>query len=123
MVIDTSVFIEFLRAKDKSATSFWAIPDGTTLFVSTVTLYELYMGATRPDKWHDIQELLSNIIILPLTKQISEEAARVYQELRSRNALIEHRDIFIGSTALVHNLPIKSLNQKHFEKIKGLVLL
>ncbi len=123
MVVDTSVFIEFLRAKEKSTTTLWAIPDGTSLFVSSVTLYELYLGATKPEKWHDVQELLSNIIALPLTKQIAEEAARVYQDLRRRNALIGHRDIFIGSTALVHNLPIKSINEKHFERIKGLVLV
>lgn len=81
------------------------------------------MGATKPEKWHDVQELLASVAVLPLTKQIAEEAACVYQDLRSRNALIGHRDIFIGSTALVHNLPIKSINEKHFERINGLVLL
>ena len=123
MVVDTSVFIEFLRAKDKTSTTLWSIPDGTLLFVSTVTHYELFMGATTAEKWTDVQLLLSNTTVLPLTNQIAEKAARVYQDLRSRNSLIGHRDIFIGSTALTHNLPIKSLNEKHFKKIKGLVLV
>ena len=123
MVVDTSIFIEFLRAKNKSATAFWSISDGASLFVSSITHYELYMGATTAEKWHDVQQLLSNTTVLPLTKQIAEEAARIYQNLRSRNAMIGHRDIFIGATALIHDLPIKSLNEKHFERTKGLVLL
>ena len=79
------------------------------------------MGATTAKKWTDVQLLLSNTTALPLTNEVAEEAARVYQDLRSRNSLIGHRDIFIGSTALTHDLPIKSLNEKHFKKIKGLM--
>jgi len=50
MVIDTSIVIEHLRAKDKSATTLFNLPEEEDLFISTVTLFELYSGATSPDK-------------------------------------------------------------------------
>ncbi|MFK7924930.1 MAG: PIN domain-containing protein [Bacteroidia bacterium] len=46
MVIDTSVFIEFLRAKDKKRTSLYNLPENTALYISSVTVFELYAGAT-----------------------------------------------------------------------------
>jgi len=50
MVIDTGVFIEHLRAKDKFKTSLYLIPENTELFISSVSLYELYMGAITKEK-------------------------------------------------------------------------
>jgi tRNA(fMet)-specific endonuclease VapC len=66
MVIDTGIFIEFLRKKDKS---------------------------------------------------------EIYHNLRRRNLIIEFRDIFIGATAITFQLPIKTLNQDHFQRIEFLDLI
>lgn len=38
-------------------------------------------------------------------------------DLRIRGAMIELTDIFIAATALVNNLPIKTLNIRHFERV------
>ena len=45
MVVDTSIFIEFLRAKDKTKTALFQVPNEGQLYISSVTLYELLMGA------------------------------------------------------------------------------
>ncbi|MEY4906232.1 MAG: hypothetical protein RLZZ292_4047, partial [Bacteroidota bacterium] len=34
----------------------------------------------------------------------------------------DHRDIFIAATAIANNLPIKTLNIKHFARIPNLIL-
>ena len=49
MVIDTSIFIEFLRAKDKTKTALFLIPDDEQIFISSITLYELLMGSKLKD--------------------------------------------------------------------------
>ena len=46
LVIDTGILIEFLRAKDKSKTTFYTLVEKTKICISSVTLYELMMGAT-----------------------------------------------------------------------------
>jgi len=120
MVVDTGIFIEYLRAKDKSKTILQNLSEKVELYISSVTLYELYMGATSPQKWVDVKTLTEDIPVLPFTKTISEKAAIIYQELRKEGKIIEFRDIFIGATAMVHDLPVLTRNKKHFIRIKGL---
>jgi len=34
--------------------------------------------------------------------------------------MIEFRDIFIAATCIVNDLPVRTLNKKHFDRITGL---
>ena len=61
MVVDTSVFIEFLRAKNITETTLYLIPDENQLYISAVTLYELIMGANNAEKMNDIRILTDDI--------------------------------------------------------------
>ncbi|MBN1768002.1 MAG: type II toxin-antitoxin system VapC family toxin [Prolixibacteraceae bacterium] len=123
MVIDTSIFIEFLRAKNKKKTTLFNISETKQLYISSVTLYELYMGATSSEKKHDIQILTEDIPVLPFDDSVAKEASEIYHRLRLDNKIIEFRDIFIAATALVHELPINTLNKKHFERINKLSMI
>ncbi|MFA5330636.1 MAG: type II toxin-antitoxin system VapC family toxin [Prolixibacteraceae bacterium] len=120
MVVDTSIFIEFLRAGDKTKTSLFLIPDDAQIFISSVTLYELLMGAITPDKLTDIKMLTEEIAVLPFNEDVANKAAEIYHQLRKLNKMIEFRDIFIAATCIVNNLPVKTLNTKHFDRIIGL---
>ena len=122
MVVDSGIFIDYLRSKDKSKTILQNLPDDVELYISSVTLYELYMGATSPQKWIDVKTLTDDIPVLPFTKTISEKAAIIYQELKKENKIIEFRDIFIAATAMVHDLPVLTRNKTHFTRVKGLKL-
>lgn len=53
---------------------------------------------------------------------VIDTAAEIYHNLRRRNLLIEFRDIFIGATAITFQLPIKTLNLDHFQRIESLEL-
>ena len=123
MVIDSSVFIEHLRAKDKTQTTLANLPLDSTPFVAAVTWYELYMGATTPSKWTDVDNLLQPLPILVFDKIVAAKAALIYQDLQKIHQTIDHRDIFIAATALVHNLPLKTLNIRHFNKIPNLIIV
>ena len=120
MVVDTSIFIEFLRAKDKTTTALFLMPDNEPLYILSVTYYELFMGATTPDKITDIKILTEGIPVLPFDEEVAEKSAKIYHQLRKLNKMIEFRDIFIAATCLVNNLSIKTINKKHFDRIKGL---
>ncbi|QKJ31218.1 type II toxin-antitoxin system VapC family toxin [Mucilaginibacter mali] len=120
MVIDTSIFIEHLRAKNKSSTTFYQLSDNSDLFISAVSVYELYLGANTPVKRSEIDTLLKNLTILSFTEDIAVKAAEIFLQLKAENKLIEFRDIFIAATCLVERLPIATLNKKHFQRIKTL---
>ncbi len=122
MVVDTSIFIEYLRAQDKAGTTLQQLPDELVLYVSSVTLYELYTGANTAAKWIDVQTVTEDIVVLPFNQPVAEKAAIVYQQLKKANQLIEFRDIFIAATALVSQVPVLTKNDKHFRRIQGLTL-
>lgn len=123
MVVDTGVFIDYLRSKDKAKTILQGLPENSELYISSVTLYELYMGATNERKWLDVKLLTEDIPVLSFTKSIAERAALTYQELKKENMIIEFRDIFIAATAITHDMPVLTRNKKHFTRVKGLKLL
>jgi predicted nucleic acid-binding protein len=120
MVVDTSIFIEFLRAKDKTKTALFLIPEDEQIYIASVTLYELLMGATTPDKIADIKILTDEIPVLPFNAEVAEKSAEIYHQLRQLNKMIEFRDIFIAATCIVNNLPVRTLNKKHFDRIQEL---
>jgi predicted nucleic acid-binding protein len=122
MVIDTGIFIEHLRAKDKLNTSLYLIPDNTEIFISAVSLYELLMGATTMAKENDVQAITENIPVLPFSDEVAIKAAQLYHLLKSQNKLIEFRDIFIAATCIVNELPLMTSNKKLFNRIEGLKL-
>ena len=122
MVIDTTLFIEHLRATKKKETTLATLPEDAELYVSAVTAYELYIGAKTPEKQSDVDLLLAGLEILPFSFPVAQLAGDIFHNLRTRNQLIEFRDIFIGATALHYNIPVKTLNTKHFERIEGLDL-
>ena len=123
MVVDTNVFIEYLRAKNKQKTSLYLIQNISNLSISIVTLYELLIGSITPSKWNDVQLITEDLEFLPMTKEISIKSAQIYLQLRKENKIIEPQDIFIAATAIENKLPLITLNKKHFSRIDGLELI
>ena len=122
LVIDTGIFIEYLRRPEKSKTILASLPNDSSLFVSAVTVYELMMGATNDQKKKDVEILLEGLSVLPFDEEVSMKAAEIYHNLRRRNLMIEFRDISIAATALIFQLPINTLNKDHFQRIDTLEL-
>ena len=120
LVVDTSIFIDYLRSKNKKKTELYKIPDNKRLYISSVTLFELLMGATNDGKKEDVRLLTEDTIVLPFDNTVSIRASEIYHDLRKSNKMIEFRDIFIAATCLVYKLPIITTNKTHFQRISGL---
>ncbi len=123
LLIDTSIIIDYLRKKNKRNSQFYKIVGSYNLFVSAVTLFELFAGAKDEQKSNDINYILEYVEILPFTGATAKEAGEIYLKLRNQNKVIETKDLFIGATALFHDLPLTTLNVKHFERIEGLEII
>lgn len=119
MVIDTSIFIEFLRAKNKKETTLLKLPDDSEIFISAVTYYELLMGAKDENKKKDIALLTDSLPILPFSSVVAKKASEIYHQLRLNNQMIEFRDIFIAATAIENELPILTLNENTLTELRN----
>ena len=123
LLIDTSILIDHLRKKNKRKSQFYKTIGNYTLYVSTITLFELFAGGKDEQKKQDIENIIEYLKILPFTKETAKKAGEVYLSLRSENKLIEAKDLFIAATALSHNLPLMTLNIKHFDRIAELNII
>lgn len=122
ILVDTSVLIEFLRSKDKPNTLLWKLKEKFSCCASSITLFEIYCGATTVLHLNDLERLFRWIDIKAFDNNIAILASQIFKELKSKNKLIEYRDIFIAANAIHFGIPLATLNTKHFERISILKL-
>ena len=73
VVVDSSIFIQYLRASKKTSTKLYKVSKNHTILISSVTLYELYLGAKDESKWQDVEILTTGLPVLPFDFNVSIE--------------------------------------------------
>lgn len=123
ILVDTSILIDYYRKANK-ANAVWVtlIDQGYEFVISTITKYELYSGAT-PNQMEFWNSILSIISIIPFDEKCVDAAIFINTALKRKKKQIDLADLFIAATAMNQNLPIATLNKKHFERIDGLTVL
>jgi predicted nucleic acid-binding protein len=124
ILVDTTILIHHLRKLKKEDTHFIrAIRRFNNLYISVMTLYEVEFGYERDKRPSELSELLPFLKLLPIDDPTARQAASLHSDLIAQNKDIGIRDVFIASTALVHQLPLLTLNIKHFERVPALSLI
>jgi predicted nucleic acid-binding protein len=123
ILLDSSVLIDFFRKKDKKETLFFQLSKADSEFcISSITHYEIGIG-NRKNHFNFWEKLTENMTVIPFDQACSENAINIYLDLLNSNRMIDLADLLIGATALTYNIPIATLNKKHFERIKKLTLI
>ena len=123
VLIDTSLIIEYLRKTNKEKTLFWEIINTYECYISSVTVFELYSGAKETSHYEALDTVLAYLTILPFDTEQAKISSSLFQKLKAKNKLIEFRDIFIASSAIAKQIPLATLNKKHFKRIDALELI
>lgn len=72
-------------------------------FVTAVTIYELFVGATTVEKEQEVHIVTEGFQVLPFTVNASAKVAEVYHQLKNKHQLIDFRDIFIAATRIANS--------------------
>ncbi len=113
ILVDTSIIIDFLRKKNKQNSLLWKIKEkGFNCIISTITVFELYVGAITSKHITDLKKILKWMDIISFTSDIAEQSGEIYKNLKKKNQLIEFRDIFIGATSIILNIPLLTFLRK-----------
>ena len=122
ILIDTSVIIDFQRVKEKKNTWLYKLASsGQDLYVSILTHTELHAGSSIWEdkrKKKELEVVLKDLKILPLTPEISEMSGKV-----KYLSGIKIADAIIAATAVINKISLATLDQKDFPKVKGLDLI
>jgi predicted nucleic acid-binding protein len=123
VLVDTSLLIDFFRKSDKLNSKLISlIDDGYRFCICTITEYEIYTGATEAqiEYW---KKFLDNIEVLSFNSAAVAKAVEINRALKAKSKQIGIADLFIAAIALSNDLPIATLNKKHFERIDDLSLV
>ena len=122
-LIDTDWIIDYLDGR-KAVVKEIQGKFGVNLNISIISLAELYEGIygseTFEEDERELNEFLSGVTVLELTKDVCKKFGELRNELRKRGELIGDFDLIIASTVLQNNLTLLTGNTKHFKRIKGL---
>ncbi len=119
-LLDTTIVIEFLRKGDKQNAILFKLVDDYEFYLSVITHFEVAVGLKSARQHAEYQDLLAHCQILPLDQRCIEQAVSLYRWLKLQNAQIGLADLLIGATALGYQLPLATLNEKHFGRIPQL---
>lgn len=77
-------------------------------------------GARRTQREAVVEGLIASIQPLSITPIVARVHAYVWNYLARRGETIGLHDLWIGATALTHDLGVVTLNVREFERIPGL---
>ena len=121
VIVDTDIFIDYLRA-DKGAllSLLEKQSDGKLeIIISSVTVYELFSGKSSKENKQKITDLISQIKVISLDEKLMQFAGELN---RDNNLSISSHDYFIAAAAILCDSSLATKNKKHFSRIPKLKL-
>lgn len=92
--------------------------------VASITVLELYEAVPQLDVPEERQRKILDVLDTRHTvvadETVARKAGKISGPLRSRGKTIDREDCLIGATALLHDEPVVTRNEDHFERIDGL---
>ncbi|MFP5042001.1 type II toxin-antitoxin system VapC family toxin [Parasediminibacterium sp. JCM 36343] len=123
MYLDSSVLIDYFRKPNKENTFFsYLSKDYDSFLVSVIIQYEVYIGATILQKpfWDTV---FNNVSSVPFTSEEMFTSIQIQSSLKPKRKSIDFKDLIIAATALHHNTPLATINEKYFIYIDGLQII
>ncbi len=121
-LLDTNVISESTRPKpDAGVVEFLQRDD---LFISVVTIYELYEGILDRDygrkkvqlrNWFEKLRTEWRDSIVIVDEPVSMKWAEIVQRLKNKNHTMDVEDVLVAATASAHRLTVATRNVKHFQ--------
>lgn len=125
-MLDTNIISAILKGNMQVITFAEKYLQNQEAFVlSAITYYEITRGLLllkNQRKMDAFMEFISTCILIFPDKTIFDRAANIYVDLADEGNLIEDADILIAATALENDLILVTDNEKHFSRIKGLII-
>lgn len=96
-----------------------------TVYVSSITLGELYYGAYNSGKvasnLQNVRQFAQLVTVVSCDAATGERYGQVKRALRLKGTPIPENDIWIAATAIQHNLTLVTRDD-HFQKVDGLLV-
>jgi len=125
-LIDTDIIIYWLKNKYPSIDRRIKQVGKKSVFISSITVAELYFGAYNSLKKQEnigvTEGLLAKINIVSFDEKAGKYFGEIKASLKRKGRIISDSDIFIAATACSNNLILVTNNEDHFGRIENLAI-
>jgi predicted nucleic acid-binding protein len=93
----------------------------TLLHITPVVAGELASGRSLAarESW---EAFIGRFTTLPITPDVTWEFGRISRYLRESGQMIGANDMWIAATAIAHDLPLLTRNEREFRRVPGLTV-
>jgi tRNA(fMet)-specific endonuclease VapC len=122
--LHSSVLIEHFRKSKKEKSFFYKLTqeDFQGFIVSVIVHHEIHKGAAI-EQGPLLDNLVEDFIILPYMLIVDTVSLKIFKELKKNRKSVELEDLIIAATSKSSNVPLATINERHFNAIEGLHLI
>jgi predicted nucleic acid-binding protein len=113
-LIDTDVMVDFFKHKEPAKALIARFSKEATIALSALTITELRSGWTSEQAAWLLPRLYALCSIVPVTKEIAEQAGKWRQEYKSRGQQLGTPDTVIAATAYLQDYSLVTNNGKDY---------
>ncbi len=117
LLLDTCIFIDFLRGKPKALQFIIAMND--TPAISAITVAELFAGVRDGEERFALEKMLGVSTLVPVTSEIAVQAGLFVHEFRASHN-VGLADALIAASAKISKRKLVTLNVRHFPMLENL---
>jgi len=125
-LLDTDTVIYFFKGRGQVAQNLLHTPP-SEIALSTISLYELWVGITRstqPERsLAQLNELIKLITLIPFDATAAQSAAEIRRHLEQSGSLIGTLDTLIAGIALSRNLTLVTHNLAECQRVPNLSIV
>jgi hypothetical protein len=119
LLIDTDVFIDFLRNHSLAVTFMQQVP--LPFLMSIMTMAELFGGVREGKERKQLEHALDSCAFLGLDTEIATLGG-LYRRDYSKSHGVGLADALIAATAKLHDCTLVTLNRKHFPMVEKILV-
>jgi len=123
-LLDTDIIVYWLNNVYPSLQKKIENVAAEQIFISSITVAELFFGAYNSSKVSEniklLEDLTSEINLLPFDQKCGRIFGKIKAQLKKNGEMINDSDLFIASIAIKNNLCLITNNEKHFRRVKEL---
>jgi predicted nucleic acid-binding protein len=119
LLLDTDVLIDYLRDYPDAVSYVEAQQE--RLLLSVVTVAELYAGVREGEERSRLERFLRAFEIIPLDPHLAVQGG-LYRRDYSKSHNVGLADALIAATATHRQVPLVTLNQKHFPMLQDVIV-
>ena len=125
--LDSDVVVDYLRGNEPVKSELIElINSGKIISITSITIYELYMGANLSENPGKETEKIDNLRMylreIEFNSIAAEIAGEIDAHLKKSGMQVDLRDVLIASVCIANKIPLFTKNTPHFTRIRGLKL-